>query len=251
MKINKFKKISKNRYKVFIDEEEFILFENVILKYNLLYKKDIDIELLENIKIDNIKEEVYNVALSYIEVRKRSKLEIYKYLRNRKYSENDIELAINRLENQKLIDDLSFTKSYINDKLYLTTSGPYKIKNELINLGISEDIISECISNIDKNIIINKLNRIIEKEIKINKNLTIYKLKNKIINKCINLGYLYEDINEILSNISIVSSCNIKNDYDKFYLKYKNKYDEYKLKEVIRSKLYQKGYSIEEINMII
>ena len=76
-------------------------------------------------------------------------------------------------------------------------------------------------------------------------------MKNKIINRCITLGYKFEDINDILDNYELVSSSNIKNDYDKLYNKYSSKYDEYKLKTVIKSKLYQKGYSVDEINKVI
>ena len=73
----------------------------------------------------------------------------------------------------------------------------------------------------------------------------------KIINRCINLGYNKEDIINILDNYEIESTSNIKSDYDKLYNKYKNKYDEYKLKNTLKSKLYQKGYSVEEINRVI
>ena len=77
-------------------------------------------------------------------------------------------------------------------------------------------------------------------------------MKNKIITRCINLGYKYEDIIEILNTCNLNSNSDIKSEYDKLYKRYSNKYsDEYKLKTTIKSKLYQKGYSIEEINKII
>ena len=96
-----------------------------------------------------------------------------------------------------------------------------------------------------------KLIKIINKELRINSKLPIGKLKNKVVNRCINLGYKLNDINEILDNISIESNSNIENDYNKLYKKYSSKYDEYKLKNVLKSKLYQKGYEIDEINKII
>ena len=40
MKINKFKKIGSNKYKIYFDNESLIVYEDVILKYNLLYKKE-------------------------------------------------------------------------------------------------------------------------------------------------------------------------------------------------------------------
>ena len=43
MKINKYKKVGKNKYKVYFDNNEIILFEDVILKYDLLLLKDVSL----------------------------------------------------------------------------------------------------------------------------------------------------------------------------------------------------------------
>ena len=49
MKINKFKKVGKNKYKVIFDNTELTLYEDVILKYDLLIKNDVDIDLIDKI----------------------------------------------------------------------------------------------------------------------------------------------------------------------------------------------------------
>ena len=50
MKVDKFKKMSKGRYKITLsDLNEFILYEEVIFKHELLLKKDINAERLHNI----------------------------------------------------------------------------------------------------------------------------------------------------------------------------------------------------------
>ena len=51
MKINKFKKVGKGKYKIFFDNTEIILFEDIILKYDLLIKKNIDEFLLDEIML--------------------------------------------------------------------------------------------------------------------------------------------------------------------------------------------------------
>mgnify|MGYP003539172735 CR=1 FL=1 len=51
---------------------------------------------------------------------------------------------------------------------------------------------------------------------------------------------------KILENFSLI------NPLVKYALKkYSNKYEDYKLKSVLKSKLYQKGYTIEEINKVV
>ena len=250
MKINKFKKIGSNKYKIYFDNESLIVYEDVILKYNLLYKKDIDNDLLIEINKENYKSSIYDVSIKYISVRMRSKKELEEYLKKKKYDQKDIEETIKRLQSQDLLNDEKFAKSYINDKLYLTNYGLTKIKNDLLKLGVEEYIIDAIVNNIDLQVINDKLSKIIDKELKINSKLPTNKLNNKIINRCINLGYNYEDILKILNDKNIEGNSNIEYDYKKIYEKYKNKYDEYKLNAVIKSKLYQKGYTIDEINNI-
>ncbi len=250
MKINKFKKIGSNKYKIYFDNESLIVYEDVILKYNLLYKKDIDNDLLIEINKENYKSSIYDVSIKYISVRMRSKKELEEYLKKKKYDQKDIEETIKRLQSQDLLNDEKFAKSYINDKLYLTNYGLTKIKNDLLKLGVEEYIIDVIVNNIDLQVINDKLSKIIDKELKTNSKLPTNKLNNKIINRCINLGYNYEDILNILNDKNIEGNSNIEYDYKKIYEKYKNKYDEYKLNAVIKSKLYQKGYTIDEINNI-
>ena len=250
MKINKYKKISSNKYKVFFDNYTITLYEDVILKYNLLYKKEIDNDLLIQINKDNYNASIYDSAIKYIGIRMRSKKEIYEYLLKKKYEVKDINNTMNKLINNNLINDSLFAKCFINDKLNLTNDGLNKIKLDLSKLGVEESIINSSCLLIDKDVIINKLEKIINKEIKLNSKLPITKLKNKIISRCINLGYSYDDINNIINNINLKSNSDIKNEYDKLYKKYSTKYEGYKLNEVIKSKLYAKGYTIDEINNI-
>lgn len=209
MKINKFKKIGSNKYKIYFDNESLIVYEDVILKYNLLYKKDIDNDLLIEINKENYKSSIYDVSIKYISVRMRSKKELEEYLKKKKYDQKDIEETIKRLQSQDLLNDEKFAKSYINDKLYLTNYGLTKIKNDLLKLGVEEYIIDAIVNNIDLQVINDKLSKIIDKELKINSKLPTNKLNNKIINRCINLGYNYEDILNILNDKNIEGNSNI------------------------------------------
>lgn len=251
MKINKFKKMGTNKYKLFFDNDSIVVYEDVIIKYNLLYKKEIDSDLLLKINEDNYKASIYDTALKYIGIRMRSKKELEDYLVKKKFDAKDINDTIDKLLYQGLLNDAQFCKSYVYDKIHLTNSGLDKIKAELIKLGIDEDTINSTFETVDKDILDNKLNKIINKEVKANSKLPVNKMRNKIINKCINLGYELARINEILENSVLVSTSNIDDDYNKLYTKYSNKYDEYKLNSVLKSKLYQKGYTFEEINKVV
>ena len=75
-------------------------------------------------------------------------------------------------------------------------------------------------------------------------------IKQKLINYFINQGYEKSMISEIIEDNQKEDNNIIKKEYEKLYNKYKNKYNEYELNRVIKQKLYQKGFSMDEINNV-
>ena len=198
MEIIKYEKKSNGNYQIYLDDGTKIkLNEDVILKHKLLYKKEIDEFLLEEIKTDNNNYDIYNKCVNYIGVRLRSINEIKEYMQRKGVSSKLITETIDRLIKNKLLDDEIFTKAFIKDKLNFTTMGPYRIELELQKHNIDNHIINKYISEIDDNIIEEKINKQINKLIKSNKNKT--NLKNKIYNNLLNLGY---SSNLILDNLN-------------------------------------------------
>lgn len=201
IKIIKYKKENNGKYKLLLEDGSTIdTYEDVILKNNLLYKKDIDDSLYNIIMNDNVYEEAYSKSINYIGIRLRSINEMKVYLKSKKYSEEVINIIIERLIKNNLLNDAIFTQAFINDKLNFTTMGPYKIELELKKHNIDNNIISKCISTIDEDIIYEKINKLITKFIKSNKKYKGFMLKNKIYTNLINLGYSSSMILEVLNN---------------------------------------------------
>ena len=201
IKIIKYKKENNGKYKLLLEDGSTIdTYEDVILKNNLLYKKDIDDSLYDIIMNDNVYEEAYSKSINYIGIRLRSINEMKVYLKSKKYSEEVINIIIERLIKNNLLNDTIFTQAFINDKLNFTTMGPYKIELELKKHNIDNNIISKCISTIDEDIIYEKINKLITKFIKSNKKYKGFLLKNKIYTKLINFTYSSSMILEILNN---------------------------------------------------
>ena len=201
IKIIKYKKENNGKYKLFLEDGSTIdTYEDVILKNNLLYKKDIDDSLYDIIMNDNVYEEAYSKSINYIGIRLRSINEMKVYLKSKKYSEEVINIIIERLIKNNLLNDAIFIQAFINDKLNFTTMGQYKIELELKKHNIDNNIISKCISTIDEDIIYEKINKLITKFIKSNKKYKGFMLKNKIYTNLINLGYSSSMILEVLNN---------------------------------------------------
>ena len=110
MKIIKYKKKKNNIYELELENADKIdLYEEVILKFNLLLSKDLDLNSKEIINY-NRECEVYYKALKLIKSRTRCKKEI----KDKLIKEYDIELIdriINKLETQGYINELFFARS--------------------------------------------------------------------------------------------------------------------------------------------
>lgn len=242
MKIETFKKKRNNIYEITLSNKEKInLYDDIILKYELLIKKEIDNKLLEKIINNNKYLESYYIALKYISSKLRTEKEIRKKLKD--YNNDIILYTINRLKKENYLNDNLYIKSYINDEINLKLTGQNKILYDLKKLGFNELDILNYLNTIDNNIFIDKINKYINKRINNNHNLSGLFLKNKIIQELINKGFYKEDIINILNNYEFIDNKDI---YEKEYNKIKNKlskkYSKEELEYQIKNNLYKKGY---------
>ena len=251
MEINKIKKLKNNKYKIYIDEDIIITYDNVIIENNLLYKKTIDKELYNKILNDTNYFDVYNKTVKYILKKRRSEKEINLYLIKAEVNSIDRNKIITKLKEINLINDIEYCKSYINDKLYLSKDGINKIKHNLINQNISNSIIENELKNIDMNIFNNRLEKLIIKKIKSNKKYSINFLKQKILNEMVNLGYSKRQVLDIFNNNVESDNEIIEKEFNKLYIKLSKKYKNRELENKIKQKLIQKGFNLEDINILL
>lgn len=241
MHINKFKKVGKSKYKIIFDNTDITLYEDVILKYDLLLKKDIDTDLLDEIINENKYYESYHMALSYIEIKMRNKKEIIKYLSGKGFSDNEIDYTINKLVELNLLNNDSYIKAYINDKVNLSNDGPFKIRNSLIELGFDEVLIDNYLNSFGEEIWASRIEKLINKKKSLMKSKSEYMFITKVKNDLYNMGYGKDMIDKYLSCINYESDA-IDNDFEKANRKFKGD------KNKIVSSLLRKGYSYEQIN---
>lgn len=251
MKIISIKKSSKSKYKILLENDKSInIYDNVILNNNLLFKKEINEELLSKLEKENEEEDIYYKAINFISKKIRSKKEINEYLLKLDIPYSLKDKINERLASNLLINDEMYAKAYIHDKVYLSNDGPYKIKNDLVHNDIDDDTVNEVISKIDENIIYEKLTKLILKKINSNHNKSNYMLKQKIVGDMINLGYSKEMILEIIEENLKSNSNIVDNEYKKIYKKLEKKYEGDELEKQVINKLFQKGFSNEDINNI-
>ena len=244
MKIQGYKYLGNSKYKVIINNEEYTLYEDVILKYDLLIK-DVNEKDLAKFLEENKRFEAYYVALKYIKTKLRARKEIEEYLSKKDYNDFDIDYAVARLEQEKYIDERVYAKSYILDAINLKNIGPNKIVMELTNLGIDKNIVLDELSIFTNYIEEEKVYKYIEKSIKNNHNKSSYILKNKIKQNLINLGYNPNIINKYLNEYNIDDNKIYQKELEKVKSKLSKKYTGKELEYKIKQNMYRKGFKVE------
>lgn len=243
MKILCYKNKKGNIYEITLSNKEKItLYDDVILKYNLLITKEIKDNELNNILKDNDKIKAYLLAIKYIRVKLRTEDEIKKKLKD--YDKDTINYVINRLNKEKYLNNDLYIKAYINDSINLKFEGPNKILYDLKKMKFKEDEINNYLLTIDNDIWINKIRKYIKKKIETNKSLSKIFLEKKIKEDLFNKGFYKEDIDRVLNEFTIEEDKSI---YEKEYTKLKNKlskkYSNEELEYRIKISLYKKGFN--------
>lgn len=251
MKIEKIKKLSNGKYKIQLENKEVITtYDEVILNENILFKKEIDNELLNKINNQNDYYKIYNKTLKYIMTKIRSEKEINIYLDKQNVEKIDKEKIIKKLKDNNMLNDKTYLKAFIADKVRLSSDGKEKIKKQLLEQDIDSKLIDEELEKYDEEIK-EKLEKLINKKIKTYYKYSEYIAKQKIKEYFINLGYKIDEIDEVLNKIKIENTDSIKKEYEKQYNKLSKKYKDKELEYKLKNTLYQKGYKIDEINKIM
>ena len=244
IKITKFEKLKNNKYKV-VGDQELVLYDNTIIKFNLLQTKLID-NLDKVLEYDKATE-VYYEIVKLINRKLRTVHEIEKILKEKEISNEYSEAIINKLIDSKLLDDEKYVSSYIHDVLKLKNTGPRKIEVDLLALGIKDYLIKEYLFTIDDEIWEQRISKMIEKKLKSNHTKTGLNLKVSIATFIVHEGYTKEMVMKVANRYDYTCLEAIEKDYKKIFNKYKDKYDKDKLNDIIKNKMCMKGYTLDEV----
>lgn len=138
-----------DKVKIYIDGENFgTISSDTVIRYGLKSGMEIDISELDKIIGDSDKDiattYIFNYLTKYVATEKKAR----DMMKKKGYSSTSIEYAIDKAKDYRYIDDRGFAERYIERKL--ANSGMAKIKSELSMLGVNSRIISELISEVDE-----------------------------------------------------------------------------------------------------
>ena len=104
MEITKFKKLKGNQYEIMLDNGlSFKLYDDVIVKYNLLVNKRFDDNFFTEVTNYNDSLDAYYTCIKYLNTKMRSEVELRKYLDKKNISKEVTEKTIERLKKKWLL----------------------------------------------------------------------------------------------------------------------------------------------------
>src|SRR5579872_3889228 len=90
----------------------------------------------------------YLKALKFLTIRPRSEKEIRDYLQKQKANEQLVDVILNKLKEQKFLNDEEFARLWVRSRTEFKPKGWHLIQLELKQKGISQDIIKNLESRI-------------------------------------------------------------------------------------------------------
>ncbi|MEA1885168.1 MAG: regulatory protein RecX [Thermotogota bacterium] len=103
------------------------------------------------------KQDIHQYCSLLFKYRPRTEKEIRQRCQEKGFDEEQIEETIDELYTLKMLDDLRFSKMYIEDGLKLKSKGLFRLERELNDLGVSQDKIRQAIEAVDEEEILDVL----------------------------------------------------------------------------------------------
>lgn len=138
----------------------------------------------------------YNKALRYLVFRPRSIKEMVDRLLKHGFEKVTIDLTINRLLEQKFLNDMEFAKSWIESRQKYKGKSKFILKRELQKKGIEEEIIEKLLSESSSDLETAKA--LFEKKKGRYENLPKLEFKAKISQYLGRRGFSWDIIKEVL-----------------------------------------------------
>lgn len=109
--------------------------------------------------------------------------------------------VLQRLINDKFIDDRRYAEAFVRDKMRFSGWGVFKLRAALRNKGISTDIVEDVLRMLDSNNMADRLRERLERKMRTTKYTTRYDLKTKLMRYGASLGYDFESVGDVVDTL--------------------------------------------------
>lgn len=249
-------KLKNNLYKVTLDSgRHFRVSEDVLVRRRLL--KGTELSELDIAEIDQQTQLDYGYqqALNYLSYQLRSEKEIRDYLLKKEIQSDSLPVIIQRLKDLKLVDDLTFSESYIRTQARLSDKGPRVLSDKLRQKGIKSDVIETAMAEYPVTTQLEVAFATATKGLKKYQRQSFIEQQQKIKQMLMTKGFSNEIISEAMNQLDVEKDEEseiekLKNLGDKLWRK-NQRFDLSKRKQKVTQSLYQKGFNFDDIREFI
>ena len=156
----------------------------------------ITLDEIENYDVKMRLQEAKDAAFKLLSFRMRSIAEMRKRLKEKSFSQIEIDHVIDKLTKLNYLNDVEFGKAFVKEKIKNKKIGPKAIKSELFPHQLSPDFVDELIESVYKKYKINDLITFHLKRKKIKKNTQMNKSDlSRLNNYLLRKGFEWDNIN--------------------------------------------------------
>ncbi|WP_027964179.1 recombination regulator RecX [Halalkalibacillus halophilus] len=254
-------KKAKNRYNIFEEKQgsdlyAFSIHEDLLVRFEIRKGLELTNDRVEEIKQQDALYKYYTLSLNFLSYRMRAKSEIFKYLEQKEATEDEIKTVLNRLEEEKLVDDLAFAQAFVRTKVSTASGGPNKVRQELKQKQIPEEFIEQAISNYSFEDEVDKAHKLLQKKLNSSNRKSFQEQLNGAKQTLMQKGYSFEAIQAAIDTLE--PEVDEEEEWqavvyqgEKAWRKYERKHEGYTLQQKVKASLYQKGFNGDLIKQFI
>ena len=178
------------------DKSVFRVPEDAFVLNPLHVGQTVTLDEIENYDVKMRFQEAKDAAFKLLSFRMRSIAEMRKRLKEKSFSQIEIDHVIDKLTKLNYLNDVEFGKAFVKEKIKNKKIGPKAIKSELFPHQLSPDFVDELIESVYKKYKINDLITFHLKRKKIKKNTQMNKSDlSRLNNYLLRKGFEWDNIN--------------------------------------------------------
>jgi regulatory protein len=143
---------NRRRYHIYTDGREepvLTVHEDILIRFKLFKDQWVTPEDVLKIKAADGRQNAYALAIAYLGAKPRTRMEIERYLTRKLIPPEIIPVVIERLEQDRLLNDGDYAKQFANQRVTNYLKGSRLIKQELMQRGIGRNEAAEALDSLD------------------------------------------------------------------------------------------------------
>lgn len=142
-------KRNKDRLNVFIDGE-YAFSVNAMLGSGLKVGQRLTAVEIRKIKDSDSFDKAKQMSFGYLSYRPRSTAEVRNYLHGKGFDPMVIEHVVEYLNNREYLDDVAFTRYWIDQRQTHSPRGVLALRHELLKKGVAPTLIDTAVAEVDE-----------------------------------------------------------------------------------------------------